>query len=493
MGERGLNLRKGLVIGGDEGGGGGGSSSTNDWYGIMYDETESSPIKLRVGNDTLHKTLPVHNGMRRCLLNNDGTVNYYLDPNDSTKKADGTAADLTGADGMVMVEVPEHWRLVTKNQNTITAAVSAKMQPGWLHVKKYYVSAYQATVDNTNTSKKLLASVANTTAAFRGGDGTHSSDDSTYKTMLGMPASNITMANFRTYARNRGASGQYKWNIMVYDLYIDLYWLYVIEYANTNCQAAFNSALTAEGYKQGGLGPGVTNLVNENWTAFNDRYPFVRCGSTNSLGDATGVVNYTMPFQYDAVDPAAYAGEYDAEVESVANKYYSSGELLYKCIFTNTGESLDDTNYYTPVTRTVVEIPSWHGIENPFGHIWTFQDGIKIYRHGVYRCFDPSKYSSSANVTNYSLIGTEASTNNYVTRMLITPDGDIMASQVGGGDTQYYCDYHYMTTSTSQYSCCLAGGGAGNGANAGLACLLTNSTVTFSDTIVGSRLCFYNP
>lgn len=77
--------------------------------------------------------------------------------------------------------------------------------------------------------------------------------------------------------------------------------------------------------------------------------------------------------------------------------------------------------------------------------------------------------------------------------MLITPDGDIMASQVGGGDTQYYCDYHYMTTSTSQYSCCLAGGLAYNGTHAGLAYLYTLNAVTYSATNVGSRLCFYNP
>ena len=38
------------------------------------------------------------------------------------------------------------------------------------------------------------------------------------------------------------------------------YWLYVVEYANLNCQLDFNAQPTSEGYKQGGLSAGVTTL-----------------------------------------------------------------------------------------------------------------------------------------------------------------------------------------------------------------------------------------
>ena len=43
---------------------------------------------------------------RPCLLNRDGTVNCYLNPNDYSKKEDGSAADITGASftGNVMME-----------------------------------------------------------------------------------------------------------------------------------------------------------------------------------------------------------------------------------------------------------------------------------------------------------------------------------------------------------------------------------------------------
>lgn len=46
---------------------------------------------------------PIFNNIKPCVFQN-GQVNYYLNPNDFTKKADGTASVLTGADGDVMIE-----------------------------------------------------------------------------------------------------------------------------------------------------------------------------------------------------------------------------------------------------------------------------------------------------------------------------------------------------------------------------------------------------
>ncbi len=53
-----------------------------------------------VGNCWLFKNI------RPCMLKN-GIVQYYLDPNDFSKKADGSTADITsGNDGDVMIEIP---------------------------------------------------------------------------------------------------------------------------------------------------------------------------------------------------------------------------------------------------------------------------------------------------------------------------------------------------------------------------------------------------
>ena len=140
--------------------------------------------------------------------------------------------------------------------------------------------------------------MVNTTADYRGG-ANQADWDTLSKTVLGRPATQISRTNFRTYARNRKA-GSTKWNCMTYDVQKMLYWLFVVEYATLNSQEAFNTQLTAEGYRQGGLGDGVTTLDSGKWNTFNGYYPFIPCGYTDELGNGTGEKEYTMPTEYDA-------------------------------------------------------------------------------------------------------------------------------------------------------------------------------------------------
>ena len=415
-------------------------SHQNDVYGVSYDESLSSTAKPRVGNMALHQSLPIQSGMKRCVVKDDGTVNYYLDANDSTLKADGTAADLTGEDGQVMVEIPEHWRKVTKTDGgVVTALISAYWQQGWKHVPTYYVGAYQATVDTTLATKNKLCSVANTTNAFRGGSN-DSSWDGTYRDQRGTPRTGLTMANYRTYARNRGSKA---WNFLLYDLYIDIYWLYVIEYANTNSQANFDSSLTSEGYHQGGLGAGASTLDSTKWNNFNNRNPFLQCGITNTLGNNSGEVTYTMPDEYD------------------------------------TGNTV------------TIKVCSYRGIENVFGQIYHWLEGVKINDDKTYRCSNVDDFSSAASQGNYYLEGNKVASDGYVKQMFIGKDGSIMPTAVGGGTTTYYADYHYRANAglTTWYGVAV-GGGANFGANAGLACVYAYTSVSYSSASFGARLCF---
>jgi len=73
-------------------------------YDLLYDGiawNESNDTYTRLGRTSASPNyLEVQNGMRRCVLKTDGTVNYYLYPTNSALKADGvTASNLTGADG----------------------------------------------------------------------------------------------------------------------------------------------------------------------------------------------------------------------------------------------------------------------------------------------------------------------------------------------------------------------------------------------------------
>ena len=127
-------------------------------------------------------------------------------------------------------------------------------------------------------------------ADYRGGNN-NTAYDGTYRTFLGRPATGISRTNFRNYARKR-KSGSTEWNCMTYDIQKELYWLFAIEYATLNSQAAFNAEKDSNGYAQGGLGAGVTNMSD--WGGFNGSYPFVPCGHTDELGNGTGEVAYPV-------------------------------------------------------------------------------------------------------------------------------------------------------------------------------------------------------
>ena len=420
------------------------------FYGIERDNTAASSACTRIGRSELHQTLPIHSKMRRCLLNDDGTVNYYLDANDSTKRDTGAAADLTGASGQVMVEIPQFYIKFEVEGTKERVMISEFALPGFTLVPKMYISAYEATVDRTISGTPKLCSVVNTTANFRGGNNT-SAWDGTYRSLLGMPATNISLTNFRTYARNRGAYGLNNagWNCYTYDAHKALFWLYAIEYANFNSQLAYNAAPDGSGYKQGGLGGGVTTLVAATWTSYNNQNPVVPCGHTNSLGNKSGVVNFTLPAEYGTL---------------------------------------------------TVEVPSYRGVENPFGHVWKWTDGLKCRIQadsdgGLSEFYvspgSPENYQSN-DYTNYFLRGILPRADGYVKNILFGEFGDILPRENGGSSSTYFADYFYtdIPTSGEAQRGFLVGGAANFGANAGFGCAFTRNAPSYATTNFGSRLCF---
>ncbi len=413
-------------------------------YGIEFDTEVSSPTCTRIGSSDLHKTLPVHSRMKGCLLDDDGNVVEYLDPKDWTSQT------RDGSRGQVMVEIPLHYRKFTTDGTKRSVRISELPLPGYHAVPKSYVSAYQATVDRTNNK---LASVCNATEQYRGGNN-NADYDGTYRSFLNRPATSISRTNFRNYARKR-KEGSTEWNCMTYDMQKTLYWLFVIEYATLNSQAAYNAELTTDGYRQGGLGDGVTTWNWTDWGNFNGDNPFIPCGLTDSLGNRTGLVEYTV-------------------------------------------NNEDETS---PITKTF-QVPRYRGVENPFGHVWQWTDGINVRisantENGgdglskVFVCSDPSKFNDS-NYTGYSHVGNEARDGGYVKEVIFGEYGEIMPLTVGGGSSTYFCDNHWtnIPSSGEQLRGVFFGGAAFLGAHAGFVFACSSIAPSGSDASVGSRLCF---
>jgi hypothetical protein len=412
------------------------------WYGVTIDESNTSPDVARIGLMTLHASLPVQSLIKGCLLNADGTVNYYLKADDWTKKADGTASVLDGSNGDVMIEVPDYYRKVENpSAGVYYHKISLNPISGFTKVNKFYIGAYKSTVNRTAPIKQW--SIVNTDAEYRGGNN-NDLLDAADNTQLGKPATGINLVNFRTYARNK-VTGEFKWNVIPHKQAMLLYELFFIEYATLNSQKAVNATLTAEGYKQGGLGNGTTTVNSTAWNTFNAYYPLIPVGTSNSLGNGSGEVNYTIP-----------------------NFGHASG---------------------------AVNVNRYRGVENPFGDIWEWCDGASEFFEAdggigkMYICDNPANFADGTE-TNYEYRGQIPTANGYINTMHHDEKGILIPKTAAGLETTYFCDYYYQPGLVNGWRALLRGGAASNATHAGFVYLDTANAATTTHARLGARLSY---
>lgn len=432
-------------------------------YGIQWTSTNATPS--RRGNMEMHRTLPIQNKMRRCMLQDNGTVYGYIDPKDYTKYTDGSTVDYSGAHGQYMVEIPEYWYIGTNEDGVYGIDIYPSEVEGALHSPKCYISAVEATSNDTSASTpKKLFSICDATIPYNE-DGsvsanaviTYSTDaadhrggnrNTTYdgiKTLLGRPATQLTRDGFRTRAAARGTG----WSQQYWKAYMAWVRLFVVEYCTFNSQADYNATKTTEGYMQGGLGAGVSTVNSTAWNNFNGYNPFVPCGVTKRLGNSTGVVTYK----------------------------FAAGEFT--------------------TTAVEVSVPSYRGIENPFGHIWKWTDGVNVYCDGethkstIYTCDDITKFADNTS-TNYVLRTADCyqGTSGWIKDWLIDGNADFLPLTNGGSASSYLYDYSWF--GDTGWRVLFSGGSADNGAGCGLFCFRANYDSSNANASVGGRL-YYTP
>lgn len=453
-------------------------------YGVQFDMTVADPHLTRIGNMSLHKSLPIQSQLKGCIAQGDKVI-YWLNESDwrfrkeaITQSVELTVADdtytivadvfstlqydkqwvkidgvacqissidtstntatllanedlkalslesatksielgavLNGYDGTVRVYCPAFYIKSVVNDNIAKVWLSTvKIDDTYTYQPEILVDAYRSTVLNTvpenmgylsTLAVNSAISVVNTNTYCRGG-GNRSANDQylatdPFKTDLGKPRTNISRATMRTYSRNADSQ------MLSYDQYKNIfYWLYVVEYANFNSQEAYNATLTDDGYRQGGMGAGITNM--NNWNEYNGYYPLTPCGYGNTLGNGTGLVSLTIPeFTYGS-DNTVRAAQ-------------------------------------------TMQMARWRGFDNPFGDIWTNLDGIIIDADAdnhpnnmnyVYTCQDASKYADTLN-DSYVKVGEEIHQDGYTKSFDLGDAAHIIPHVMGGNTTQYICDYH---------------------------------------------------
>lgn len=335
-------------------------------YGVEWDTSVSDPKLTRIGNTSLHKSLPIQSGMYGCICQG-ATIRYRLAADDwrfrrepvttqvnlqvsdgvititadafstlqydkqwvrindikiqigsidtdsstatlvnneytGTLQANSYTCELgsvrNGYDGTVKVYIPGFYIKSVSEENIRRVWLStSQIDSTYTYQQPVLVDAYRCTVLNTvpqnmgylsTLPANTAVSIANTNTYCRGGNNNSGYDQylesDPRRTQLGKPRTNLSRATMRGYASNAEA------HLISYEEYKNIfYWLYVVEYANFNSQDTYSSSLDDNGYKQGGLGSGVTTMNSNVWNGYNGYYPLTPCGYLDSLGNGSGI------------------------------------------------------------------------------------------------------------------------------------------------------------------------------------------------------------
>lgn len=399
-----------------------------DWYGVSWSETSSNPDCTRIGNMEMHRSLPIQSMMKPFAFQTQPVhKDQFVPLKENFTEAmyghvnNGEAGQVESTVN-VMIKIPEFWYVddYTPGTKTHNLKICPHAKPGWHHHKEAYVSAYEAF--NFGNKGRLIS----------------------MKSVV--PTVNFTRTNGRTWARANGFDGEAKWNLYTYEEHRAICHLFLVEYATRNSQKAVNTALTPEGFRQGGLGSGCTTgtaTINGAQT-----WSFIPTGSSDSLGSGSGEVTVTIQ-QTDS------SGSNTSTITRKCNRY--------------------------------------RGIENPFGHIWKHTDDIiSIYEGGwrtYYKSIKPDQFATNKN-NSYKPLTSAAVVTGYKTEIRVTPTCDFFAEAcTNGSETTYWCDYNWDNTDTSEH-CLLIGGSSDSGGGAGLFYLSSGGGVGHSYASVGSRLTY---
>lgn len=403
-----------------------------DWYGVSWSETSSNPDCTRIGNMDMHRSLPIQSMMKPFVITNyrHQSPENILPIDDNFSKSFYSTESNTqqevvfSLDTDIMIRIPEFWYTdeYVPSSKTHNLKICPHAKPGWYHHKEAYVSAYELCETSPSSGKVCSA-----------------------KGLI--PLVGRTREVLRKAVRANGFDGEAKWNLYTYEEHRAICHLFLVEYATRNSQKDVNTALTPEGFRQGGLGSGCTTgtaTINGAQT-----WSFIPTGSSDSLGSGSGEVTVTIQ-QTDS------SGSNTSTITRKCNRY--------------------------------------RGIENPFGHIWKHTDDvISVYGNGHrtwYKSVKPNQFATNKNTSYKPFCASTTVSDDYKTEIKATPTCDFFATSVSGGsETTYWCDYNWDNTDTSEH-CLLIGGTSAHSRAAGLFSLNSNAGVGASNATIGSRLTY---
>ena len=282
------------------------------------------------------------------------------------------------------------------------------------------------------------------------------------------PLINRTIVNFRTYARANNAGGLRGYQQMDIHVVDVLQTLFYIEFATLNSQsimAGYTSAAYSDSYVATVSESAASRVIVSNATASN-----FRVGQAVSIGTARGNTSVCYGRTVSAIE------DYDAENKALALQGDPVDVTAGNIVWSSGWRS----GFSSGITASSGSIGSnadgkypcmYRGIENPWGSVYEFVDGVNITDHQAWTCKDAAQYASNVFAAPYEQLSyVNHDVNGYPTAMGHDPGHPFaelpIAIQTSGiSSAKYYSDYYYQSAGQR---IALVGGNWNNGANAGL-------------------------
>lgn len=215
--------------------------------------------------------------------------------------------------------------------------------------------------------------------------------------------------------------------------------------------------------------------------------------AAQKLGSNFGLANYGFQCLIEALYQVSF-GNLNSQSVIGSGFQHSNWEAcrdvpMGKCISLGDGSGKVLYNDATLGNQYPVKL---FGFEDLWGKLWEFRPGIRFYMDGDTRyavVYSGNQVSNTANGRKFTI--PSSASGEYITRKTLGAYWDAFPQAVGGGDSTYYCDGFWASTSGELL---YVGGSADYGSPCGLSFAYSYYGFSRSGTDIGARLAFYgNP
>ena len=387
-----------------------------------------------VQNDFMKSVYP-YNACRPCNIKEDRTVTAYL--GDANFSWDGDNGD-------VMLEMP----LCYTSRYFETDSDGVEWEYRWVSsapVDGLHINP--AFVDGDNISEKVYIPIFNGSAGK-----SESGEKDVIRSIAGAaPLTEVTRATLRTRSRNKGEGWQLDdiWNMFLLDH------LFIIMFAGTQAQRILGAGRTQMSYDgncKALKAKAATNCI----TIATDKAAQFFVGQQVGIGTSAGshsVAWYRTITEFKTSTEVEAATEiyFDGDPVDIAEN-----NVIWSCV-QKTGETtamrspngcLEDPEGPTGAKLGGRRAVRFLWIEDWFGNMWQFRDGVNIQNRQHFCCNKRSSYADDTYTGDYKKVGYKCPTENgYIKKMgfdSLHPEYE-MPVEMGGGADAYIGDYYYQS------------------------------------------------